>query len=181
MERTKWGLSKAQYYADFVIAPISAAILAVLSLLNGITPSLLVALGGGWVFWTWFEYTVHRFVFHGNNRFAEEHAKHHLDEGAFIGVSPVWTVAGFCTLFAIAAAVFGLQDAQMFTAGTLLGYFRYIWVHDRMHHSEIAPGHGLYALKIHHVGHHRGTPGNYGVSTKVWDRVFRTLPTRRRV
>ena len=181
MEETKWGLSRAQYYADFVIAPVAAAILAVLSLLGGLAVSLLVAAGGGWVFWTWFEYTVHRFVFHGDNKFAVEHAKHHADEGAFIGVSPVLTWAGFCALFALSAAVLGPQLAQMFTAGSILGYFRYIWVHDRMHHTEIVPGNGLYGLKIHHVGHHRGAPGNYGVSTKVWDRVFRTLSSRRRV
>ena len=55
--------------------------------------------------------------------------------------------------------------------GFAAGYFGYITIHWLIHHSSrqfIAP------LKAHHDMHHRRARVNFGVSTRLWDVVFRT-------
>lgn len=167
-------MSKAKYYADFFIVPMMMGIASATCFALGASWTFLPLAAAGWLGWTAFEYVVHRFVFHGRNRFAREHAKHHRYEAEYIGVTSLGTLAGFSLAGVLLCLLFGLA-ALPIMFGLMGGYLAYIVVHDRMHHSDIAAGSLIYALKQHHVGHHCGGPGNYGVSTRIWDAAFGTL------
>ena len=57
-------------------------------------------------------------------------------------------------------------------AGALVAYAWYLSVHYCAHHNPtILPA----SLLKHHLDHHKFARRNYGVTTKVWDRVFGTM------
>jgi dihydroceramide fatty acyl 2-hydroxylase len=176
MGTSKWGLSKVGYYADFLIVPsAAAAIAAEAALRDRVTISWLALAVVGFVLWTLIEYAVHRFVFHGSNDFAVEHDKHHKHEAEYIGWSSLVTGVLFAAGYAALLLTAGAASGGAIAVGLLFGYLSYIVVHDRVHHSVIGRGSWLYRLKLHHVGHHRGVLGNYGVTTRLWDALFGTL------
>ena len=57
-------------------------------------------------------------------------------------------------------------------AGALVAYAWYLFVHySAHHHPAILPA----SLLKHHRDHHRFANRNFGVTTKLWDRVFGTM------
>jgi len=109
-------------------------------------------------------------------RFHKEHAKHHLKRHYFAGA-----LDKFLTLIATAPVLFFISS---FIAGNLLGitftasftimYLTYELIHLRMHTK--APQHS-YASKMraHHFYHHFVDESmNHGVTTPIWDILFRT-------
>ena len=77
--------------------------------------------------------------------------------------------------FAPTLVLFGWQVASGLTVGLLFGYLWYLVVHDTVHRRRVRRGSLLYELKIHHARHHHAkTPGNFGVTSSFWDRVFGT-------
>lgn len=69
-------------------------------------------------------------------------------------------------------AVVYLMTGGVVLAGALVAYAWYLFVHYCAHHnpSALPP----FLLKHHH-DHHRFANRNYGVTTTLWDHVFRTL------
>jgi dihydroceramide fatty acyl 2-hydroxylase len=71
-------------------------------------------------------------------------------------------------------AVGSWQHGALIMAGTVGGYLLYEALHVRMH-SPVAGGRVLRALRKHHFYHHFGDDSRcFGVTTPVWDVVFRT-------
>jgi sterol desaturase/sphingolipid hydroxylase (fatty acid hydroxylase superfamily) len=174
-------LSKAGYYADFVVYP-----LLILSLLGyqlvqigagALRLAMLVVLCvAGVGLWTLTEYVLHRYVLHRVPILHAMHEAHHSDPAALVG-TPSWVSA---LLFMVAAFLpawwaFGTLAASALTAGLMLGYLSYVSVHHVTHHWRLVPGSRLYGLKHRHARHHFAkTPGNFGVTTMFWDKVFGT-------
>lgn len=174
-----FALSRLGYYADFAIAPMGAFGL-VAGYLAG--KSSLLALVGlmmvGALGWELAEYLIHRFVFHGSLR--RLHNVHHRRPQAYIGIGSWGTFAAFGLAWALLALCFGAPAAHAVIAGVLLGYLFYIAIHDRMHHGDRAR-YGRYLRLMHalHAGHHRGGNANFGVSSPLFDFVFRTYRPQR--
>ena len=177
-------LSKLGYYADFVVYPLSIlGLLATLVLqiersqagaLRPVTVIGLCVLGAA--IWTLFEYVLHRHVLHRVPILHDMHEVHHADPSAFVG-TPSWLSLSFFVALAFVPLcyLFGFQPAGALTAGLMFGYLCYVGVHHISHHWRLTPGTMLYALKHRHARHHFAkTPGNFGVTTRFWDRVFRT-------
>ncbi len=140
------------------------------------TPALvLVLLGLGWLFWTLLEYLLHRWLFHGHFWTQVEigHKLHHDDPRAFVSV-PFFSgacVAGMLWLALALALPIGVASA--FIAGGLLGYA----VYGGLHHAEhVVKGSfkPYRRLCARHKIHHKLPDRNFGVTTSLWDRVFRT-------
>jgi sterol desaturase/sphingolipid hydroxylase (fatty acid hydroxylase superfamily) len=69
------------------------------------------------------------------------------------------------------AAVY-LTTAGTLLAGVLFAYAWYLSVHYCTHHNPaILPASWL----THHLDHHKFANRNYGVTTRVWDRIFGTM------
>ncbi|MCP1852774.1 MULTISPECIES: sterol desaturase family protein [unclassified Bradyrhizobium] len=126
--------------------------------------------------WTLAEYWIHRAIFHGNNRFAPMHDMHHRLPRDMIGISSLGTFMAFSGVWLLAWAAAGEDSASAFVAGVMIGYLAYCAIHVRFHHHGPKARLSRYVafMNEHHSGHHRGGKGNFGVTTIVWDVVFRT-------
>lgn len=145
-------------------------------------PALLGLLLAGWLVWTLVEYWLHRACFHlrpdGPARRVTSfilHRHHHVaprDREHLVATLP--QSGG---LFLLLLAVFGLAGADArwaLLAGGMLGYLAYEAAHWRIHHARPRGRLGR-ALARHHLRHHFGDPRhNFGISSPLWDLVFRT-------
>jgi sterol desaturase/sphingolipid hydroxylase (fatty acid hydroxylase superfamily) len=140
----------------------------------------------GVLFFTFFEYLVHRYIYHIDDsgsdrmkRFAERyHGIHHdypQDKERLIMPPLVWTVL-VAFLLGLAYLIGG-QTAFSFIAGLVTGYLGYIFVHYQVHTSN--PPRWLKSRMMHHAKHHYQFEDKaFGVSTNLWDKVFGTMPPR---
>lgn len=173
-------LDATGYYADFVLYPLAIAAL-LLGGLRDASPAVATAVGlatlAGLASWSFVEYVIHRLLFHGLQPFLAMHAMHHARPRALIGAP---AVAGFTVLaFGLFLPVWWLGSLALAygaTAGMMLGYLWYVTVHHLLHHrprgwlARTAPG-----LQARHAAHHAAVrPGNFGVTTGVWDTAFGT-------
>jgi sterol desaturase/sphingolipid hydroxylase (fatty acid hydroxylase superfamily) len=171
-------LTRVGYFADFYVYPLMAVTLGAvaLSLTPGRWPALglalLVGLGG----WTLLEYVMHRWIFHRAPGIRALHDAHHDDPKALIG-TPTWLGVTVILAFVWTPSVWvaGLPIGCSFTAGLVLGYLGYVAVHYGTHHWHVGTrGYFSRIKRRHAIHHHVAGRGNYGVTTSLWDHVFRT-------
>jgi sterol desaturase/sphingolipid hydroxylase (fatty acid hydroxylase superfamily) len=141
---------------------------------------LLAALAGAFL-WTFSEYVLHRW-FHtarGSNLASREHLAHHARSKYRITAISwlAWAgvlVVGLVGLPLVAWIVLPLGDAVAFGAGWVVAYFVYEWVHAVNHLWAPRTAYGRWTRRSH-FHHHFGAPlRNHGVTTPLWDMVFRT-------
>lgn len=150
-----------------------------------VTMALCVA---GVLLWTLVEYVLHRWVFHYQPRSVWGQRLHFLMHGvhhAFprdstrLVMPPAVSVPLallFCALFRVTTGAW----ADPLSAGFAVGYVAYDTIHFATHHLPM-PGRLGRALKAYHLRHHyTDDHRGFGVSTPLWDVVFRTLPPPRR-
>jgi sterol desaturase/sphingolipid hydroxylase (fatty acid hydroxylase superfamily) len=173
-------LSRTAYYADFVVY---AAIIAGLTLSASLQPDWALrakwaaALLAGVAAWTLLEYLLHRFVLHRIPTFAEMHAVHHASPRAFVG-TPTWVslLILWSAIFLPAWRALSLNLASGLIAGVMLGFVWYGILHHIVHHRRPR----FLAVRLtecihRHLRHHYAQlPGNFGVTTQLWDRLFGT-------
>jgi len=142
----------------------------------------LLFIGGG-LFWTFFEYIMHRWVFH---MVAESpratrivyvmHGNHHHfpRDKERLFMPPVPSLI-------IASAIFGLMflimgnNVFVFFPGFMLGYLMYGTMHYAIH-AWNPPFKWMKPLwRNHHLHHYKDEGKGFGVSTTIWDHVFGTM------
>ncbi len=143
----------------------------------------------GLLTWTLAEYILHRYVFHWVNETSWGkrihfvlHGVHHdfpsdkdrlvMPLGASIPMGIV-----FYALFLFA---FGIRISEPFFAGFAIGYLLYDGTHYAIHHFKVTSSVAKYIRKHHMLHHHNDHSGGFGVSTPLWDVVFRTMPKQKR-
>lgn len=159
----KWQLSALEYYVDFVISPI------LFGLAMWLAPISFGQIFIGVLSWSFTEYCVHRFLFH--KYFRRDHWAHHVDAKAYIGISGIHVGAAYAALL-VPAYWFNLTS---YYGGVMLGYFAYMTLHYTMHRSESWLFQFVGVLIRNHEMHHlKGMEKNFGVTSPLWDIVFRT-------
>ncbi len=128
--------------------------------------------------WSFMEYVLHRFRGHapkGNSTFKKEHLTHHARDyftptaKKFAMAAPVILLLAAATSFALGPAL-GLTFTGFFT----VAYVHYEIVHRRIHTHGPTGWYGR-LIRRHHLFHHFGDARlNHGVTSPVWDIVFRT-------
>lgn len=117
----------------------------------------------GILLYSFLEYAVHRWLLHGP--MSKLHSEHHRDPDKQLSVPFKYYVPAFLVLWLVAG--FWLM------LGTAVGWYLSSKLHDELHH-----GHSTARWKLglwkHHNGHHAKVTTNYGVSSVVWDKLFRT-------
>ena len=154
--------------------------------------AVLGLLGAGVLLWTLLEYVLHAFAFHRPSRsrvlgfFRFLHGEHHDDptDPAHIFTRPAFTLPVAALLWCVfRLALPGWRLAALPTAGVALGYLAYEVIHYAIHKAPTARW--VRPLARHHLYHHYGAPDRcFGVSSPLWDVVFRTgrrRPARRAV
>jgi sterol desaturase/sphingolipid hydroxylase (fatty acid hydroxylase superfamily) len=142
----------------------------------------------GLFIWTLAEYTLHRFLFHHQPASPRQerifflfHGIHHAQpqvKTRLVMPLPVSIPAAliFWGLFELVAGVlFGApQLVAPLLSGFLIGYLAYDLAHYATHHWPMRSGYARF-IKRHHMQHHYKDPGTrFGVSSPLWDYVFRT-------
>lgn len=167
-------------------------IIAALTLPDGISIAIL-PLGFllGLFLWTFSEYTLHRFVFHflAKNPVQERitflfHGVHHAQpqDKTRLVMPPVVSIPLAVIFYGLFVLFFSfLLGAPLWVAptfsGFILGYLAYDLTHYATHHFPMRIGY-LKFLKRYHMQHHYKTPNRrYGVTSPIWDSVFKTRPT----
>lgn len=143
----------------------------------------------GVVTWTLAEYLLHRWVFHWTNGTAWGSRVHFLLHGVHHDfphdkdrlVMPLLTSVPLAVIFYTAFYVtLGLQAAEPFFAGFVAGYLCYDGTHYAVHHFRQTSRIGKYVKRHHMLHHHADHEGGFGVSSPIWDFVFRTMPTNKK-
>jgi sterol desaturase/sphingolipid hydroxylase (fatty acid hydroxylase superfamily) len=138
--------------------------------------------GGGILFWTFFEYIAHRYIFHihAKGKTAQKiayimHGNHHefpRDRSRlFMPALPSIIISS--TIFLIMYLIIG-RSAFAFFPGFILGYLMYASMHYAIH-AWNPPFKWLKPLwRNHHLHHYKEEEKGFGVSSNLWDYVFRT-------
>lgn len=179
-------LSKTSPQVIFSIyVPIISAMLAYGIFYLDITWYKVIAFYfGGMFFWTFFEYIMHRFVFHHeseNQRMQKfmytAHGVHHEfprdKERLFMPPAPSLIIASI--VFSIFYFIM-IEDAFSFFPGFVTGYLAYGSMHYAIH--AMAPPFKFMKSwwRYHHLHHYKSPDKGFGVSSPLWDHVFRTVP-----
>jgi len=154
----------------------------------GAAEILLLTVGGLGV-WTLTEYWLHRLIFHWepDNDFGRRmhfiiHGVHHDHPNDRLRlVMPPAVSIPLALLFLVAfGAIFGTPAAYPLFAGLIVGYLTYDYTHYHLHHHRPRTRLGQ-RLREQHMRHHfQDHSYGFGVSSPIWDAVFRTLPRRRK-
>ena len=143
---------------------------------------------GGMVFWSFFEYMIHRYAFH----FMAEseraikivyliHGNHHEyprdKERLFMPPVPSLIIAAFVfsIMYFIASLTGEPKVVFAFFPGFLLGYLMYGTMHYAIH-AWNPPFKWMKPLwRNHHLHHYKEQGKGFGVSSTLWDHVFGTM------
>jgi sterol desaturase/sphingolipid hydroxylase (fatty acid hydroxylase superfamily) len=141
----------------------------------------------GFFTWTFGEYVLHRFVYHKLKDASYDtgiqymfHGIHHQypsDDDRII-LPPVPGLIIACALLGVFYLLMG-AEAFTFGPGFLIGYMVYISIH-WMVHSKPAPARFNFWWRHHNIHHYQQHDKAFGVSTPIWDIVFRTMPIKGR-
>jgi sterol desaturase/sphingolipid hydroxylase (fatty acid hydroxylase superfamily) len=137
----------------------------------------------GMLFWTFFEYLMHRFAFHwvASSEKAKKfvyimHGNHHHfprdRERLFMPPVPSLILASVIFLLMYLPMK---ENVFMFFPGFILGYLLYGSMHYAIH-AWNPPFKWMKPLwRNHHLHHYKDDHRGFGVSTTIWDRVFGTM------
>ncbi|RNL85923.1 fatty acid hydroxylase [Sinomicrobium pectinilyticum] len=147
-------------------------------------PEMILLFIAGAVFFTFIEYIMHRYFYHmpatteKRKKIAYTmHGVHHdyPKDKSRLAMPPVLSLIIATVFFVLYRAVMG-DYAFGFLAGFLMGYNAYLGVHYSVHAFKV-PNNFLKVLWYHHSIHHYREPDRaFGVSSPLWDHIFRTMP-----
>jgi sterol desaturase/sphingolipid hydroxylase (fatty acid hydroxylase superfamily) len=170
--------TKIGYYAELYVYPFVVGGLLLYDVEGSgfaLHPRWWFAALCGVVLWTLAEYLVHRFVYHKVPVLKDLHGMHHAHPSDLIG-APIWvSVLIFSSVFFLFVGLWDVEIACGTTSGLIVGYIWYLLIHDAVHRWQLAEKSWLRSHRLRHLRHHRyPVPGNFGVTTGVWDVVFGT-------
>ncbi|TPX54785.1 hypothetical protein PhCBS80983_g05764 [Powellomyces hirtus] len=141
----------------------------------------------GVIFWSFLEYTLHRFVFHveeilPDNRFALSlhfllHGIHHylpMDRMRLV-MPPALSIIIATCLWNFFSMILPEYLVYGLATGVIPGYVGYDLTHYYLHHGRPFAAH-LREMKTYHLDHHyKDANLGYGITSKLWDRLFGTV------
>jgi len=146
---------------------------------------------GGLFLWTFAEYLLHRFLFHFPAKNVRQerlsflfHGIHHEQPRVKtrLVMPPAVSIPLALVFYGLFYVIFAVMlSAQAWIspvfAGFILGYVLYDMTHYATHHISMRKGY-FRMVRQQHMHHHFKTPDQrFGVTSPLWDYVFRTMPS----
>lgn len=167
-----------------IFTPIALGLLAYCIWNPGIDWLLFAGgLGGAVLFWTIYEYIVHRYFFHMQPRSSfwrkllySVHIAHHdyPNDKRLMLIGPEVSIPGFLIFYGLFYLLLGHPAVHAFMFGMVSCYLAYDWLHFAAHNYHFKNKLFQYYQR-HHLEHHfRDNEKNYGFTTTVWDEVMGT-------
>lgn len=167
-----------------IFSPVCAAFLFRASYVSDLGLGVIAGLFGvGFLGWTLAEYLLHRFILH----FPEigprskywawfSHGIHHLqpDDPTRVVLPPFFSIVLSFVFYWIFRATLGPILVDPFIAGFIVGYMVYDFTHFAVHHFSPRTSFGKMVKKNHMTHHFANHNSFWGVSSPLWDYVFRT-------
>jgi sterol desaturase/sphingolipid hydroxylase (fatty acid hydroxylase superfamily) len=153
-------------------------------------PSVVGVFVLGLVAWSLAEYLLHRFVFHfepdtrwGRRLHFIIHGVHHdyPHDPMRLVMPPSVSVPLSFLIFLLFRLLLGPVWSLPFFAGFLVGYLIYDMAHFHIHHHRSTNKLSLALRRYHYRHHFQQSDRGFGVTSSLWDRVFRTTPVLRRL
>lgn len=170
----------------YMVLGFCALVYGVLNIEAGPWSKVVLPFAGA-LFFTFIEYVAHRFLYHSGEDYTNEanwqytmHGVHHVhpnDKGLL--AMPILLA------LVLAAAFFGLfylamgDLAYFFWPGFLMGYATYLYIHYTIHARKPPNNIFGYLWKHHLLHHHIYDDKAFGVTSPLWDYVFRTMPPKK--
>ncbi len=140
----------------------------------------------GVLFWSWFEYFMHKRIFHmlPSNRLKKRiqytfHGVHHEypRDKTRLAMPPAAAIIILTILFFVVKLIVG-DYVYTFFPGFVIGYSLYLLVHFSIH-AFTPPKNKMNVLWINHsVHHYKDDTVAFGVSSPLWDFILRTMPKK---
>lgn len=150
--------------------------------------TMLIALLGGYVFWTLFEYFMHKLVFHlvlpgalaARLHFLIHGVHHtHPSDPMRLVMPPLVSLPILLVVYIVLRLLCGPSLMLPVMAGFLAGYVAYDMLHFHVHHGRARTRWGA-ALRRRHMQHHfQDATRGFGISCPWLDEVFGTSQTLR--
>jgi sterol desaturase/sphingolipid hydroxylase (fatty acid hydroxylase superfamily) len=177
-------LSKVHFTVPLYIYIPVIAYLSYLSITGGTVLAYIGFLVVGFGVWTAAEYLLHRYIFHfvpkskwGLRLHFIFHGVHHdyPKDRMRLVMPPSASIPMALILYFFFSLFFKVQtNLFAFFSGFLIGYLIYDMLHYAMHHYNFKSG-LMKKIKQHHMLHHYSDPAKgYGVSSALWDKIFRS-------
>ncbi|MFC2124467.1 sterol desaturase family protein [Bacteroidota bacterium] len=148
---------------------------------------LPVLVFAGFFTWTLFEYLIHRFGYHtetNSDRLVKvqfnAHGNHHWypKDPDRIAMPPLHNLILSAIFLGIFYLIMG-DNTFAFFPGFIIGYLAYITLHYFQHRWKSPKYKPWRRLWTHHKAHHYSNPYSaFGVTTRLWDWVFGTMPKK---
>jgi 4-hydroxysphinganine ceramide fatty acyl 2-hydroxylase len=174
------------WVAPAVFVPVSLTLIVIAKSVFGLSAlSLIVNILAGIFLWTLAEYGLHRFIFHVfASKYGNKHIKyvihgmHHVypNDPYRVIFPPQGSLVIGALLLLLFLIILPKAWAFTITGGFALGYCWYEFMHYAIHQIKW-PFHWYKGRKRHHLLHHHNEnykDVNYGVTTSLWDHVFKT-------
>ena len=147
----------------------------------------------GVFYWTFLEYLLHRFVLHWEperplykkiRSVFPGHRAHHNKPSRFredgLHMLKFFAWPSLFGVFFFWAFFDSLPWGLTFTAGIQTGYLLYEFTHSACHFMPMDWSYARHLKRHHAIHHHRDETVNFGVTTSIWDTLFRTAWRGRR-
>lgn len=140
-------------------------------------------MAGGIFFWTGLEYFLHRVIFHfdaqseaGKKVMKLIHGIHHMfpNDTDRLVIPPLFALGNILLFGLTFYLALGYWSAVPFLAGGVSGYLYYDFVHYATHHLKPLTFIGREQRRRHMLHHYKYPDACFGVTTGLWDFVFRT-------
>jgi 4-hydroxysphinganine ceramide fatty acyl 2-hydroxylase len=136
--------------------------------------------------WTLVEYCLHRGIFHFDDKLPDHkwalyahfliHGIHHtipMDPDRLV-FPPLLGAGVYLIFFPTVTGLFPGNLGRILLAGLIIGYVAYDMTHIYIHHCTPFIGHFKEMKKYHNKHHYVDGNRGYGITSKLWDKVFRT-------
>jgi sterol desaturase/sphingolipid hydroxylase (fatty acid hydroxylase superfamily) len=137
----------------------------------------------GLIFWTFTEYALHRFVFHfepssvwGKRIHFVFHGVHHdyPNDARRLVMPPAASIPLATTFYFLFSVVLPPAYVPAFFAAFMMGYLFYDISHYALHHANFKSGLWKKLKQQHMLHHYTDATKGYGVSSPLWDKIFRS-------